>query len=166
MNRAYLLAIGILVATGDASSQSFNTCFMNKIKPAMAVCGKEMRCSPACESAIKRLGTTLDGSCCAEIPPSKSRSECDEQMPHAGALILSRYHTKCPSSVGDFAAVLMDVMPFGYYANDAPVVEVANEHFVNLGVFAVGAVIAGAVGASVAMVVASWNVRKQALLAN
>eukprot|EP00927_Polykrikos_kofoidii_P015921 TRINITY_DN1713_c0_g1_i7.p1 TRINITY_DN1713_c0_g1~~TRINITY_DN1713_c0_g1_i7.p1 ORF type:complete len:166 (-),score=27.54 TRINITY_DN1713_c0_g1_i7:67-564(-) len=163
MKRASVLAMCILVAIGDAAfPKAFNDCVMKEVGPVQAVC---KGCSPECESALEALSTKLDGHCCVYFSDLNERALCEERMPRAGAHILKAYHAHCPV-FDDFAAALMDVMPFRYYGNKKAVVAVETEKSLNLGVVAIGAAIAGAVGASVAMVVASWNVRKQALLAN
>eukprot|EP00927_Polykrikos_kofoidii_P070446 TRINITY_DN666_c0_g1_i7.p2 TRINITY_DN666_c0_g1~~TRINITY_DN666_c0_g1_i7.p2 ORF type:complete len:116 (-),score=18.68 TRINITY_DN666_c0_g1_i7:44-340(-) len=97
----------------------------------------------------------------------EARTECENQMRAVGGMILSKYQQVCPSAMDDFTVALWEAMPFGLHAHDEPVVAVAKETRVNVGTVAVGAALAGAIGASVALAVASWSARKQdVLLAN
>ena len=168
MKQTFVSLIVASVAMGEASMESFRACLMQKLGPAMAQCGtgNMPRCTPACESEIEALGAKLDGSCCTEAP-IEARSQCEQQMRQVGGLILSKYQQVCPTEMDDFAVALSEAMPFGLHAHDKPVVAVAKETGVNVGTVAVGAALAGAIGASVALAVASWSARKQdVLLAN
>eukprot|EP00927_Polykrikos_kofoidii_P055365 TRINITY_DN49635_c0_g1_i1.p1 TRINITY_DN49635_c0_g1~~TRINITY_DN49635_c0_g1_i1.p1 ORF type:complete len:166 (+),score=20.10 TRINITY_DN49635_c0_g1_i1:83-580(+) len=158
--------IAAILVIGEASMGSFKACLMQKIGH-VKLCRSESgipECSPACESATEDLASKFDGSCCSEVP---KMPQCEQRMKNVGADILSKYHQQCSYTMGDFTAALSDVMPFELHAHAGPVGAVAEEAGVNVGVIAVGAAIAGAVGASVALAVASWSALKQdVLLAN
>eukprot|EP00927_Polykrikos_kofoidii_P059715 TRINITY_DN54855_c0_g1_i1.p1 TRINITY_DN54855_c0_g1~~TRINITY_DN54855_c0_g1_i1.p1 ORF type:complete len:164 (-),score=20.72 TRINITY_DN54855_c0_g1_i1:130-621(-) len=161
VHRLCLCAICFLAGVGDASSESFDACIQEKSAPAMAVCGRELRCSAECESAVNSFSEQIL-VCCAELPVP-ARWHCDLRYPK---MFRSRYESKCLSFVDDFTAALMKILPFGNYHHEVPVAAVAKDKIVRADVLVIGAAIAGAAGASVAMVVASYIVRKQVLLPN
>eukprot|EP00927_Polykrikos_kofoidii_P070441 TRINITY_DN666_c0_g1_i14.p1 TRINITY_DN666_c0_g1~~TRINITY_DN666_c0_g1_i14.p1 ORF type:complete len:175 (-),score=26.79 TRINITY_DN666_c0_g1_i14:44-490(-) len=147
--------------------ESLDSCIKQKFGPLIAQCGTGHlpRCTPACESEMEALDGKFNG-CCMEAPMEK-RSECEMGVRQFPRDILSEYHRVCPSAMDDFTVALLEAMPFGLHAHDEPVVAVAKETRVNVGTVAVGAALAGAIGASVALAVASWSARKQdVLLAN
>eukprot|EP00927_Polykrikos_kofoidii_P027990 TRINITY_DN2450_c0_g1_i2.p1 TRINITY_DN2450_c0_g1~~TRINITY_DN2450_c0_g1_i2.p1 ORF type:complete len:170 (-),score=20.36 TRINITY_DN2450_c0_g1_i2:311-820(-) len=167
VQRACLLAIGILVVNGNGLSNKLLACWKNMAAPAEAVCRAEgggMRCSNECESEVKLLIGKLS-SCCAEGPPEQ-KPRCEATAQQVEESLSTTYYRTCPSSVDEITAALMDVMPFGSFRNNAPIVAVASEKSVSTCVLAIGAAIAGATGASVAMVLASYIGRKQVLLPN
>eukprot|EP00927_Polykrikos_kofoidii_P070445 TRINITY_DN666_c0_g1_i6.p1 TRINITY_DN666_c0_g1~~TRINITY_DN666_c0_g1_i6.p1 ORF type:complete len:167 (-),score=26.44 TRINITY_DN666_c0_g1_i6:44-544(-) len=166
MKHTFVSLVVASVAVVQSSMESFESCIRQKLDPAAAQCGDHRpRCTPACESEMG----ALDGKfnvCCMEVPTEK-RSQCEIAVRQWPRDILSMYHRACPRALDDFTVALLEAMPFGLHAHDEPVVAVAKETRVNVGTVAVGAALAGAIGASVALAVASWSARKQdVLLAN
>eukprot|EP00927_Polykrikos_kofoidii_P027989 TRINITY_DN2450_c0_g1_i1.p1 TRINITY_DN2450_c0_g1~~TRINITY_DN2450_c0_g1_i1.p1 ORF type:complete len:169 (-),score=10.73 TRINITY_DN2450_c0_g1_i1:311-817(-) len=166
VQRACLLAIGILVVNGNEWS-NLRVCWRHITAPAVAVCkagGGGFRCSNECESEINHLVGKFSSCCAGWRPEQKPR--CERIAQQVDKHLYTNYHRTCPSSVDEITAALMDVMPFGSFPNNAPIAAVASEKSVSTCVLAIGAAIAGATGASVAMVLASYIGRKQVLLPN
>eukprot|EP00927_Polykrikos_kofoidii_P021305 TRINITY_DN201_c0_g1_i2.p1 TRINITY_DN201_c0_g1~~TRINITY_DN201_c0_g1_i2.p1 ORF type:complete len:170 (+),score=21.77 TRINITY_DN201_c0_g1_i2:220-729(+) len=158
-----------LAAFGEASMESLQACLTNKIKPAIGPCGTGMvpRCTPECKSAIEEVVAKLDGSCCSEAPPNFGKLRCESEIKGVGPSLTDGFRHTCPDVLDDFTVALSEMLPFDFRSDDEPAAAVVKVEPANSGTIAVGAAAAGAVGASVALAIASWSSRKHdALLAN
>ena len=167
MQLAYVLTIASVVTIGTANQESFMVCLKTKGRHAMAVCPRGAECTPECASAIKEIPALHIESCCAELEVGEvGQQRCVRMMSQGVDKMEAAYDQRCPGMVDDFISVLREVLPLAYDTQAPTAVSTAPRDGAgpNSAMLALAAGVAGAVGACVALAVASWKNGKQEIL--
>jgi len=159
------LTIVSVVTIGSATQDSFRACLIKKGGHTRTECPRGAECTPECASAIEEIPALHIESCCAELEVGEVQ-RCVRMMSKFVDQIEAVYHRKCPGMVDDFTSVLREVLPLAYDTQAPTAVSTAPRDGAgpNSAMLALAAAVAGAVGACVALAVASWKNGKQEIL--